>query len=188
MPHSIKSRAMSKENLPEKINPYRFAEARNQLHGVLHVKDMSRLRQSLADDSGEIKIDLQFGVDEQGISFLRGQLETQLTLQCQRCMETFVYEIVGNFLSGIVKSEEEAKELPEIYEPVIAAEGELVIQDMIEDELIVSLPIVPRHDLKACNVQSSKVMLGSEKELEEDNPFKVIEFLRVKRDTNRNQK
>jgi uncharacterized protein len=178
---------MSKENLPEKINPFRLAEAGASLRVTLQLKDMQRLRTSLANDDGEVEVEIQFGIDQQGTRFLRGHINTQLILQCQRCMDTFVYGIIDDFLLGVVKTEEAAKELPEMYEPIFAEDGMLVTQDIIEDELIVGLPIVPMHKLKDCKVESPTMVLGSDEKLEKDNPFQVIEILRTKRDTNRNQ-
>lgn len=181
---------MSKENLPEKINPFRFAEAGAQLEGVLLVKDMPRLCTSLASDEGQVHLNARFGIDEQGTPYVRGEIEAKLTLQCQRCMETFVYDIMTGFLSGIVRSEEEAKQLAEVYEPVLAEENALIIRDLIEDELIVSLPIVPMHNPKDCKIELPKMVLGSDEqsEVSDNNPFKVIEILRVKRDKSRDQK
>lgn len=180
---------MSKENLPEKINPYRLAEAGAVLHGILHVKDMQRLCMELAQDDGHVEVRIELGVDQEGVRFLRGHFEAHLMLQCQRCMESFAYEIIGDFLSGVVASEEEAKRLPDRYEPVLTDEDMLVLQDVIEDELIIALPIVPMHDQADCKVVLSNITLGPEQEEieKENNPFKVIEILRTKRDTNRNQ-
>lgn len=178
---------MSNENIPEKINPYRLAEAGASLQGTLRIQDMQRLRTSLADDDGKVFVKIQFGVDEQGIRFLSWHLETELKLQCQRCMEPFVYGIIGDFMSAVVNSEEEAQKLPEAYEPVqVDEDGMITILDMVEDELIIGLPIVPRHEQKDCKVELPRFVVGSDKESEgeSNNPFKVIEILRAK---NRNK-
>ena len=180
---------MSKENLSERINPFRLAEAGASLHRSLFVKDMSRLSVGLADDSGQVEVDIQFGIDQQGTRFLRGHFETSLKVQCQRCMEPFAFEIIGDLLSGVIKTEAAAKALPSTYEPVLVDEEDMLsIQDMIEDELIVGMPIVPRHDSKNCKVDLSKIVLGSDSDEEskgdDNNPFKVIDILRAK---NRNR-
>lgn len=173
---------MSKENLSEKINPFRLADAKSVLQGVLCIKNMHRLCLSLANDSGNVDLTVKFDIDPQGIRLLHGHLKTEVTLQCQRCMEPMLYEIIGDFMAGMVKSEAEAKELPDVYEPILVDEdGMLSIQDCIEDELIVSLPIVPLHDLQECKVKSPTIEIGSETVSGGDaNPFKVIEILRSK--------
>ncbi len=176
---------MSHEIIPERINPFRFAEARASMHGVLLIKDMQRLRSSLAEDSGQVDVKIQFGTDEEGVCYLQGHIQTELVLQCQRCMKPFSYAIIGDFLSGVVQGDVEAKQLSEVYDPVFVEDNMLSIQDIVEDELIISVPIVPMHDPKECEVQLPKVVANKALEGDEDNnPFKVIEILRSK---NRNK-
>lgn len=178
---------MSKENLlPQKVDPFRFAENEIHLEGQMLVSHMDRLRASLCNDTGEIQVSILFDVDEQDIHYMRGQYSAHLMLQCQRCMEPFAYHIAGDFLSGIVHTEEEADQLPKGYDPVIVKEGMLAIQDVIEDELIINLPVVPMHDVKDCKVKLPLSIESAEiAETSKENPFKVIELLRAKRDTNK---
>lgn len=173
---------MPKTYLPLKVDPFRFADNATQLHGSISVKDMQRLCTSLFSDEGDIDVHLAFGVDEQGIRFMRGHLKTCLKLQCQRCMEPLDYDVIGDFVSGILTSEEEVDGLPERYEPLVVKDATLYIQDVIEDELILDLPLVPMHDLKECKVKLP-LMTDSELEMEKESPFKVIELLRSKRNT-----
>lgn len=174
---------MSKENLPSKVDPFRFADNAAHLQGTLLINNMQRLRVSLASDQGQVDVKIDFGLDEQGIRYLSGHLMTHLTLQCQRCMESFDYEIIDDFLLGIVQTEEEATRLPERYDPLVVKGVDLLIQDVIEDELIVSLPIVPMHLPDQCKVKMPLTAESEEmSETEKDNPFKVIELLRSKRD------
>jgi uncharacterized protein len=174
---------MSEENIPEKVDPFRFADNAIRLQGSLRIKDMPRLCESLHDDTGEIGVNIEFGKNEQGIRFVTGQLSGALHLQCQRCMEPLEYPVANKIWLAIVHTEEEAEKLPQGYDPVIANDDILVIRDMVEDELIVSLPVVPMHSHKDCKV-TLPLIIESEQtvEMEKENPFKVIEFLRAKSD------
>lgn len=175
---------MPKENmLPAKIlDPFRSAENAIHLQGSLQIKNMARLCMSLSSNDGEVVITMDFGIDEQKIAYIRGHYATQLQLQCQRCMESFDQQLEDDFLLGILRSDEEADELPDSYNPVIVSEdNSLTIQDIIEDELIVSLPIVPMHQMNDCNVKLPlSASTQNAEESEKQNPFKVIEFLRHK--------
>jgi len=169
-------------SLPNKIDPFRSADHAVNLHGTLLIKDMQRLCGSLSTDEGDVTVSLQFGVNDEGVRYLQGHLETNVMLQCQRCMGSFKYGIISDLLVGIVHTEEEAAELSATYDPVIAKEGMLILSDVIEDELIISLPIVPMHDLPACKVKLPLVASsGSAAEVEKSNPFNVIELLRTER-------
>src|SRR5579862_4221042 len=132
---------MSEKFIPEHIDPFRYAEQGLSLSGILKVSEMQRLGTNIASHEDIVTVDLQFGIDEQGITFLKGHLDTKLTLQCQRCMDPFIYEIISDFVLGIVDTLDEANALPEHYEPALAQEGMLALRELIEDEVILNLPI-----------------------------------------------
>lgn len=178
---------MSKENsLPQKVDPFRFAENEISLEGVIPIKDMVRLSPSLGSNEGQVEVHVTFGMDEQGTRFIRGHYSAHVVLQCQRCMETFENEVSGNLLLGMVTAEEAISELPKNYDPIVIKEGSLSIQDVIEEELILSLPIVPMHSTKNCKITLPLAVGSTEKvESESENPFKVIELLRVKRNVDK---
>lgn len=170
---------MPKDIMPIQVNPIRFAENGVTMHGSLFIKDMQRLGVSLAGQEGEVKVDLEFGIDREKTRFVKGHFETALTLQCQRCLENFIQEVVGDLKSGLVNNEKEANALSSRYEPLIVVDNNLVIQDMIEDELILTLPIVPMHDLKDCSIQLPQAAGDAEMtEFKKESPFKVIEHLK----------
>jgi len=175
---------MSKDYLPHKIDPFKSAVHETQVHGHLKIHDMQRLNSSLHSTEGEVEVNMVFAIDEQKICTIRGHVKTNVMLQCQRCMESFEYAIMSDFVAGVVKDEQEATDLPEGYTPVVASEdGMLVIQDMIEDELIVNLPVVPMHDPDKCKIKLP-FEAGSSEQVETNNPFNVISILRSKEKKN----
>jgi uncharacterized protein len=171
---------MSEKFIPEHIDPFRYADQSLGLSGVVKIADMQRLSANVnPSDDTTVAVDLQFGVDEQGVTFLKGHLETKLTLACQRCMEPFVYEIIANFVLGIVNTLDEANALPERYEPALAKEGNLALRELIEDEIILNLPIIPRHEPEDCKIKLPLADSGWEQGKGE-NPFHVLESLKRK--------
>lgn len=174
---------MSKEYLPIQVDPVRFAEMAVDLHGKLLLKDLPRIAPSLFVAEGEVDASMHFDIDRQKIRYVTGHVQATLTLQCQRCMEPFTHEISADFNDAIVSSEEEAKKLPAHYDAVMMQEGNLNVHDMIEDELLINLPIVFMHDPENCKVHLPVMVLGDKDALakaEKENPFKVIESLKVK--------
>lgn len=170
---------MSEHFIPEHIDPFRYAEQQLKLHGLIRIADMKRLSSNISSTDELAVVDLQFGVDEQGVTYLKGQLKAPLTLTCQRCLEAFSYEIISDFVLGIVNTLDEANALPEHYEPALAADGHLALRELIEDEIILNLPIIPRHELEQCKV---KLPL-SDSEWEQGkgkNPFHVLASLKQK--------
>lgn len=172
---------MLKDYLPQKIDPFRSASHKLRLFGHLKIEAMERLCPSLSSKEGDVEAEFLFEIDSQEVTVVRGHLKASLILQCQRCMESFNYEIMNDFVLGIVQTEEKAMHLPEEYDPVIIADGMLAIHDVIEDELMMSLPVVPMHDPKACKV-AAPYKTSSGVEPESNNPFNVISILRSKDD------
>lgn len=171
---------MSEKYIPEHIDPFRYAEQDLKLDGLVKIADMHRLSSTLSSADGDVaKVSLQFGVDEQGITFLKGRVEAKLKLQCQRCMEPFTYEIISDFVLGIVNTLDEANSLSDHYEPALTKESGLALRELIEDEIILNLPIIPRHEANECTV---KLPLKDAKWEQDkgENPFHILESLKDK--------
>jgi uncharacterized protein len=174
---------MHEKLIPEHIDPFRYAEQSLSLVGQVKIVDMERLSANLgvAPNNDAVDVSLEFGVDEQGITFLKGHLKALLRLQCQRCLEPFIYEIISDFVLGIVNTLDEANALPDQYEPALAKEGSLALRELIEDEIILNLPIIPRHEPEECKVKLPLVDSGWEKgEGKGENPFQVLQSLKDK--------
>lgn len=173
---------MLNNNLPKFVDLDRFVEKAASLHGTLAIKDMPRLVSSLASQEGEVAVDANFGIDKQGIKFIKGSVKALVYVLCARCLEVFVQEILSDFSYGVVNSDAKAKKLPAHYEPVLLTDQNLNVVEMIEDELIINLPIVPKHDLKSCKVKTPVVVLEDPEAAEETktSPFSVIASLKDK--------
>lgn len=172
---------MSEKFIPEHVDPFRFAEQHLHLDGTVKLIDMHRLNATRphAEESERVMVNLLFGVDEQKMTYLKGHLHANLKLQCQRCLEPFTYEIISDFALGIVRTLDEEKALPELYEPAMVQDGQLALREVIEDELILNLPIIPRHEPEHCKVQLPLADTGWE-ESKGENPFQVLKNLKDK--------
>ena len=118
---------MSEKFIPEQIDPFRCAEQNARVQGIINVSDLSRVRALVQNpQTSVVEADMQFSVDEhQEVTQLAGHLKTVLQLQCQRCLEPYKYEIMTDFVLGIVKTLEEANILPAPYEPAMVKEDSL---------------------------------------------------------------
>lgn len=150
------------------------------LAGTVKLVDMPRIANNLNKLEGNAEVELQFGKDEQKLAYVRGQVKAAPTLQCQRCMGPMIYEIMADFALGIVNTLDEANALPSHYEPAMTSEGQLALRELVEDELILSLPIIPRHEPDACHVKLPLQGANLEKEEKRENPFHVLETLKQK--------
>lgn len=137
--------------LPQSVQPDRLAERGETLRGTLALKGMARLAEFLHDTDGEVAVELEFGIDTQDLKFVRGHAHTSLHLICQRCLRSMSYPVDIDISLGLAHSEREAERLPETYEPLILDEPSIQVKGIIEDELMLALPIVPAHAMEQCD-------------------------------------
>ena len=129
--------------LPDRVDVARQVQARRVFEGTLPLASMRRLQGSLANTEGEARYSIEFGKDGLGVAYLELRIEAGLPLVCQRTLDTFVYRVAVDQRLGLIAREEEEASLPEGYEPLLVVDGQLDLADVIEDELILALPVVP---------------------------------------------
>jgi len=168
------------QRLPHQIDPFRLCEARASLSGTIPLTQFQRLRPSLASDSGAIEVMLNFDIDELGVPFMQGQFKTVLQLVCQRCLEAYTFPVDQQSTLAWVRSEQEAERLPLRYEPYLVETNPLVLNDVIEDELLLSLPQIPMHDESECPARQwvEKPPEDIKEEEAKANPFSVLAKLK----------
>jgi uncharacterized protein len=173
---------MSGRKFPWLIDPLEMARAGRTLEGELELSAMPRLGEALCDTPAKARIRMQFGRDDAGYSHVNGTAAADLSLRCQRCLECMDWPVEVSFSLGIVTGEEQAALLPEIYEPLIAGPKPVAIADIIEDELILALPIVPMHESTACRLPDSSANRSEQPQQDnEKNPFRMLEQLKTKK-------
>lgn len=167
--------------LPEYVDPLRRAEQGATLCGHIALRRMTRLAGALCDAEGEVEAELHFDRDEQGVAFIRLQVEARLRAICQRCLEPMEIPVRRDVLLGLVRSEEEGERLPSRYEPLLITAGPVDVAGLVEDELILALPIVPLHgDGEHCPVRIPYHSGDGGTDEKTQHPFAVLE--RLKRD------
>jgi len=129
--------------LPERVDASRMVQARRSFHGKLPLASLKRLRGSLAADDGVAEYELEFGRDELGVDYLALHVDAELALTCQRTLEVFRQPVHIDQRLGLIRDEGEEAALPSGYEPLLITDGEINLADVIEDELILALPVVP---------------------------------------------
>lgn len=116
---------------------------RRSFQGVLPVAELPRLVEALVEDSGEIAYDLDFEQGELGDPELHVRLSARLMLECQRTLQPFEWPVKVDSRLGLLAREEDAAALPERCEPLLLEHGVLQPRKVIEDELLLALPLVP---------------------------------------------
>ncbi|HTY92797.1 MAG TPA: YceD family protein [Steroidobacteraceae bacterium] len=77
-------------------------------------------------------------------------LGAELTLRCQRCMAPMRWPVASVGRAALVATAAEAERVPEALETVLAPDYRISIRDLVEEELLLALPLVPRHEDNDC--------------------------------------
>lgn len=140
------------------IDPIQLAEKGARLSGELPVKGMARLREMSRDDEGSVRIDLQFERNPaDGLRTVHGTIDARINTTCQRCMEsmTLSLSVRPRLLLLRVGEREELME----SEDALVVEHPITLGSLIEDELLLSMPMVPMHPIEDCGVQEMRESL-----------------------------
>jgi uncharacterized protein len=171
---------MQKVKLPLQIDPVKSAVKRSDYVGVIAARNMERLQQLVVSSDDDVSVDVQFIKDEQGLTVFHGKLDVTVSLICQRSNEIFNHKLNVEFCFSPVQGDEDYDSLPTAYDPVEVDEHGMVnLLQLFEDELIVSLPLVPRHPEADSRVTDEDMQFGKLKpENERPNPFAVLKELK----------
>jgi uncharacterized protein len=135
------------EELPTLIEPKHLALKGCHLKGKVALTKMVRLRDSLCEGGKEhVHIDWLFAVDEQNRPKINGYMQTRLPLLCQRCLQTMLWSIDTKIAFMIITKDEKEDEIPAGYEALTLTSTRVSLITLIEDELILALPIVAIHE------------------------------------------
>ncbi len=175
------ARVMQKVKLPKTIDPIKSANKRSEYSGIMSASDMPRWSEAVVRCKDVIHVEAKFEKDAQSLTFFHGTLDTSAQLICQRCNSLLEQTVHVDFCFTPVQGfDVDELELPEAYEPVVVDEhGDVNLLQLFEDELIISLPIVPLHAEDVCTVTEDDMTFGKLKpEQERQNPFAVLQELK----------
>ncbi|BDH46285.1 hypothetical protein TUM12370_23290 [Salmonella enterica subsp. enterica serovar Choleraesuis] len=173
---------MQKVKLPLTLDPVRTAQKRLDYQGIFTRDLAKRVAESVVSVDSDIECEMSFGIDNQRLAVINGDAQVTVTLACQRCGQPFSHQVHTTYCFSPVKNDDQAEALPEAYEPIEVNEfGEIDLLAMVEDEIIISLPVVPVHDSEHCEVSEADMVFGKlPAEAEKPNPFAVLANLKRK--------
>jgi uncharacterized protein len=130
------------------IDTFDLARFRARIEGEIPLAQLPRLAESLANADGFVRYRIDGLIDDEGHPGARMHLQAQLPLTCQRCNGPLIFDPNRTTHFRFVRSEEELDALPiedDDVDPIVGSHA-LDLHSWIEDEVILSLPLVPRHE------------------------------------------
>lgn len=141
---------MTVEPLPEVLIPHRLARHGASFAGDLPVAAFERFSAELLDSNGLVNVALELFQDDEYRTCISGVLRTTVRLTCQRCLEPVEVDLECELALAVVADDEAAANLPHALEPLVLDRDRISVIDLIEDDLLLGLPVTPRHAETAC--------------------------------------
>ena len=138
-------------------DPFELVRRRASLQGPTPIEEMPRLLDVLAEVPGVDQLQWQASFETLGDGVysypcLTMVCEAQLNVPCIRCLEGIEHSVRVDRHFRLVRSDTEAAALdPEASDhDVMAVDDQWHLLDILEDELLLALPMMPRHE--NCNL------------------------------------
>lgn len=158
-------------------DPAGFCREGLLLKGQTRVAELERLAAVCADTSGELQWQVAGSIHSSGYPLLELTVAGCVNLICQRCLEAFPLTLDARTAIVLAGSEEEADEVEDGLEPddpteVIVGEKGMDVLVLVEDEVLLTLPLSPRHDTCPATGASFKAV-------KRESPFAILENLKT---------
>lgn len=156
------------------INSAEFARNHETLRASVAVENLNRLQDLLHSGEGEVKYALAGRRDDEGKLFLACSVTGVLQLRCQRCLEAMPYQLSLESELELAEEEPDWAVMPDEVESadLIKADSNLDVLALIEDEILLALPMAPMHEAVNCTGAGAKA------ESTKKNAFSVLESLK----------
>ncbi len=131
-----------------RFEAFGLAARRATITGRADARDMERMDDLLAPGDEDVPVDYRISgtTDARGQPALEVEVAGTLPLVCQRCLQTFAWPVTQTTLLLLARDEGELARLDEgdPEHEVIAADAPLDPKALVEDELVLTVPFVPR--------------------------------------------
>ena len=148
--------AMRRPHDPLRLDVVAFTTEGGSLSGQWDGAELARLAESQSppQDTALSPVDWQASGERRVVSggppqpWIALSVASRLWLTCQRCLQPFEWPGQVSGQVRFVRGEAEAETLDaEIDDDVLAITRSLNLRELLEDELLLAMPLIPRHEL-----------------------------------------
>lgn len=137
--------------VPIVIDSLDFACKAEVCRGKIAIAGFQRLQDYLVNNFGELGYAVIGVLDANGRPVLRVDIQGVVNLQCQRCLEELEHVLDIHTELLLAQNEQELQRFDEDESvDCILAQHDMDVLSLIEDEIILGLPVSPRHEQSEC--------------------------------------
>ena len=179
---------------PKHLDVAAFAQTAEIMSGAAALEDFHRLQSSCVPNQNagvqnhqhegalirwELVGECKAVMGGQPQVWLHLKAQAQVQLECQRCLENVVYALNIDRRFLFAKDEATAQEWDEtVEEDILVLTSRLDVHELVEDELLLALPLIPRHEKCPSHAPALAVLKAQSDEDELDHPFAVLAQLK----------
>ena len=149
---------MPESLLPTYVDTRKVFLQQEEISGLVALEKLPRFADSLADNRGVINVELRFSTNESNLKVI----EIRLIL---------------------LEEDSAATKLDPHFDPWISGEYKLVLAELVEEQLLLCMPIVNFHETKDClnnlDYQNNGIeQTGEQEQVATESPFTVLKELK----------
>jgi uncharacterized protein len=163
------------KSLPDQLKLFNFAKKEISLSGLYQISDFPRITEIASNKKDNVRVELSFYLKNNKTPCVEGIIELDIVLTCQRCLDNLSIALKVNFNLAFVRNDQQSEELDSHYEIYVIEEEELATFDLISDEILLSIPMVPTHDYDCIKeINEQEIVEGKS-----ENPFAILKKLKI---------
>jgi uncharacterized protein len=132
------------DGIPLRVKASQAALRHEAFTGSVPLAKLPRLSASLAETAGALQVELQATRDGEGQDWLHGEIRGRLPLTCQRGLHAFEWDCDVALSLALVESESEEARMLKETDAYLVQDDELPLRDLVEEEVLLALPMMPR--------------------------------------------
>ena len=174
---------MSQTPVPTYVDTRKLVLRQGNISGSISLEKLPRFRDYLIDDEASIQVQLYFSLSESEQPIITGKLQASVHVNCQRCLEPLAIELADDIRLALIKTADAIEALDAGWDPWICAGHKLELATLVEEQLMLCMPIVNFHRSGDCLERinySTGTDDGSVAAVNEisKNPFSVLKALK----------
>jgi len=144
----------------DRVNAVELAGRAATLERRLGLSQLPRLAEAGALDGTNVRARLEFGTFERRAT-IEVRVDGEVFLACQRCLKPCACAVDEEALLVVVASDTD--DVPGGYEPLLGDPERLSVVEVIEEQVLLGLPLVPMHATAAeCGAAAAALAAADE--------------------------
>ena len=163
------------KSLPDQLKLFNFAKKEISLSGIYQIFDFPKISEITSNKEDNVRVELSFYLKNNKTPCVDGIIHLDIVLACQRCLDDLSITLKVDFSLAFITHDQESEGLESHIEVYVTKEEELATHDLISDEILLSIPMVPKHDYDCIKeINEQEIVEGKS-----ENPFAKLKKMKI---------